>query len=352
MPFTMSLALALSIVLTINPGSIAFADVPSASPDDMAKARHAYDLGAEAFAHKSYAEAAKQFALADEIGPNPVALESSLRAAILADDAVLAMILAERAEMRPKSAAVEAQAKKAREQFGMRTGRISVTCAPTTTCTAAMVVDTAHPDQVVALTIGKRFWLLAGERHFAVTAGGSTTQLALSIPPGGVIDWQAPAPSSPPQTLPTAGRAEPANVGAPATSPPPKPLLQPSASASASTLPPKPQDAPARHGISRNWVWAGVGTSAAFTIATVGFAEEAVSVHDRFEKGEPGVASTGKTYQALTNTFIALGSAASVATVVFAITADWSQAPKASPVRGPAARASFGPGTVFFTVDY
>lgn len=350
MPVAMSLAWALSIVLTIATGSVALADVPSASADDVAKARHAYDLGAEAFAHKSYAEAAKQFALADEIGPNPVALESGLRAAILADEAVLGMILAERAEMRPKSALVEAQAKKAREHFGMRTGRISVTCAPTTTCTAAMVVDTAHPDQVVALTIGKRFWLLAGERHFAINAGGATTQLALSIPPGGVIDWQAPAPSPPPQALPTAGATEPANVGAPATSPPPKPLLVPQPSAS--TLPPKPQDAPARHGISRNWVWAGVGTSAAFTIATVVFAEEAVGFHNRFEKGEPDVASTGKTYQALTNTFIALGSAASVATIVFAITADWSQAPKASLVRGPAARASFGPGSVFFTVDY
>jgi hypothetical protein len=41
-----------------------------------------------------------------------------------------------------------------------------------------------------------------------------------------------------------------------------------------------------------------------------------------------------------------------VATIVFAITADWSEHPKPATKKGPEAHASVGPGSVLFTVDY
>jgi len=72
----------------------------AARADDPEAARAAYDRGAAAFKAKRYAEAAAELVRADALAPNAVALESALKAAELADDAALAMTLADRAEQR------------------------------------------------------------------------------------------------------------------------------------------------------------------------------------------------------------------------------------------------------------
>src|SRR5262249_30308245 len=61
-------------------------------------ARQAYDRGATAFDNKDYATAARELARADDLVPNNVALVTALKAALRADDAVLGMTLAERAD--------------------------------------------------------------------------------------------------------------------------------------------------------------------------------------------------------------------------------------------------------------
>lgn len=106
MTYRTTLALVLTLAASVT--SAAWAGNPKAASE-------AYNKASEAFARKSYAEAAAGFAVADGLEPNPVALESALKAAILADEPVLGMELVERGASRPPDPRVETQMKRARE---------------------------------------------------------------------------------------------------------------------------------------------------------------------------------------------------------------------------------------------
>jgi hypothetical protein len=114
---------------------VAGADAADVSPENKQKARDAYERGAEASARGDHAAAARELALADEIAPNPVALEAALEASIDADDAARGMELAARAEARGEPGRVAELARKARARFSGRVGRVKILCAG---CTATL----------------------------------------------------------------------------------------------------------------------------------------------------------------------------------------------------------------------
>src|SRR5262245_44386169 len=91
-------------------------------------ARDAYDRGAAAFAQKDYAVAASEFARADELNPHPAALLAALKAAVLANDPLLAMQLADRADSRPRDEGTARAAEAARAKFSTRVGKLVPRC--------------------------------------------------------------------------------------------------------------------------------------------------------------------------------------------------------------------------------
>jgi len=125
----------------------------SARADDPEAARAAYDRGTRAFEAKRYPEAAVEFARADALAPNAVALGSALKTAALADDPVLGMTLADRAELRVGAGeAALAAARRLREKFADRTGKLLIRCAAVRACTATVDTDPSRR----AATLGHR----------------------------------------------------------------------------------------------------------------------------------------------------------------------------------------------------
>lgn len=129
---------ALALVLVVSTGlALAVRPRPARAAEvaveARAAARTAYDRGVEAHRRGDHATAAAELARADELEPNPVALEAALRAVIFADDPVLGTALVARAEARarasgglsPSLAAVLAEAK---PRFLGRTAHLEVRC--------------------------------------------------------------------------------------------------------------------------------------------------------------------------------------------------------------------------------
>ena len=134
---------------------------------DETKANQAYARGDKAFAEKRYAEAASAFAEADAESPHPIALTSALKAAILADDAVLSMELADRAAQRPNAPELEQQVQRAKQTFQTRVGRLSVLC------------DACSPQLGQRLlTPGKRVWVKTGTQ--TVTVGTRSFEVVVT----------------------------------------------------------------------------------------------------------------------------------------------------------------------------
>jgi hypothetical protein len=102
----------------------------SAAPSATDLAKEAYDRGTAAYEAKDYRLAAREFAHADELAPNPVALQAALDAAVLADDPLLGMDLADRAAREGGTTALHAAADAARLRFADRVGTIVVRCSP------------------------------------------------------------------------------------------------------------------------------------------------------------------------------------------------------------------------------
>src|SRR5579883_1459555 len=100
------LAAAIAAAAILRAGTAAADTGASETP-----ARAAYDRGVAAFQKGDYAVAAHEFATADALSPNAVALHAGLDAAVRADEAVLGMELAERAKRVTGDTALEAAAR-------------------------------------------------------------------------------------------------------------------------------------------------------------------------------------------------------------------------------------------------
>lgn len=281
----------------------------AAAAGDPDAARKAYDKASEAFARKSYAEAAAGFAIADSLEPNPVALDSALKAALQADDPVLAMQLVERAESRPKDPRVEASAKKAREKFASRAGRLSVTCPDERGCSAKL--------DGVTLELGKRVWVRPGVQRVDVVVENATTGHAVDVPAGGTTDFVPPAPprAAPPAPTPTSP--------APAVQ---TPQPRPAAPAPAGRPPPAEDD----RGISPAWFVVGAVATAALAGVTIWSGVDTLERHDAFVDGDDSQKAPGEDAQLRTNLLLGGTLLSAAGTAVTGIFVDWGGSPSQS----------------------
>jgi hypothetical protein len=270
----------------------------AARADDPEAARAAYDRGAAAFEAKRYAEAANDLARADALAPNPVALASALKATELADDAVLGMTLADRAELRAGAGeAVVAAARRVREKFQARTGKLSIRCAAVRGC--AVTVD-AEP-----FPVEQQRWVKAGAHALEISAGGAVGRYTVVIEGGKTVDWQEPGGPPP--------------AAEPPPPEPPKPAPEPPK--------PAPEAPPPPRGVSPGWFFASLGVTAVLGGITVWSGVDTLSKHKDFDAGRIE-GSVGQAAQTRTNVLIGVTGAAAAATLavgVFGVR--WSSAP-------------------------
>jgi hypothetical protein len=133
-PLATGCALGRLLVGSLFVGSL-LAPVDARAEDAFAAAGTLYEQGARAQQRGDFARAARLFAKADELAPEPTALEAALQAATLANDAPFAMSLVERALERPLDSARAAVVRGVQDRFGRRAGKLRVDCG---TCTVEL----------------------------------------------------------------------------------------------------------------------------------------------------------------------------------------------------------------------
>jgi hypothetical protein len=315
----LQLALAAALVTTIV-GSAALARA-----DDPEAARAAYDRGAAAFQAKRYAEAAADLARADALAPNPVALASALKAAELADDPILAMTLADRAELRPGvGEAALANARRVREKMGARVGKLSIRCAAVRGCSVTVDAEPFPTEQ--------QRWVKAGAHAVEITAGGSPARYTVTVEGGKTADFVEPshdgAASGPKPRPGEAGPNAPEPSGGEPVAPPPgPPKAEPPKAEPPKAEPPKAEP-PAPRGISPAWFFVGLGATAVAGGVLVWSGVDTLAKHSDFVGFVTSDPSAGQAAQTRTNVLVGVTAAAGVATAALGIFAvRWSAAP-------------------------
>lgn len=274
---------------------------------DETKAKQAYARGDKAFAEKRYAEAASAFAEADAESPHPIALTSALKAAILADDAVLSMELAERAAQRPNAPELEQQVQRAKQTFQTRVGRLSVLCEA---CAPQLGQR--------LLTPGKRVWVMTGTQtvtvgtrsfEVAVTASDPTDFVVPPLPAAAATEGPKPPPLLPP----------------PPVQPPPAPLVEDAGS-----------------GVHPALFGSLVGLTAVNAVLLTVFGVRALNLNSDYLAGDESALESGQTAQTVANVFIvttALSAAGAALSLPF------------TNFGGSSVRASVGPLSASLRID-
>lgn len=203
--------------------SLAISFAVEAHADSVDDAKREYDAGAAAYDKHDWATAALRFGHADELVPNPRALQLAMASATHLTDAPLAMSLVERAEARSTDSALAELARRLRARFAKDVGHVRVVCA--SKCNASV---NGNP--------GVSHWLVPGTYRVVFDDGARTVEVTA----GAEIEVTPPLPSTPPSV-----------AIAPVAPPPPPPVARP--------VPEKSE----RHGL-RPWIfWAGVGATGA-----------------------------------------------------------------------------------------
>lgn len=283
-----------------------------AQSNDVARARDAYDAAIAAASRGDHALAAAEFARADRLAPNPVALESALKAAVLADDPPLGMALVERAAARtPRSAALDEALRRARKRFEGRAGRLRVGCPAGARCRATVDGQPADVDEPT--------WVAVGEHAVEIDLGGRPERRTVRVDAGATVTVEPAnpyaAPATPPQATPGV-KAE----AAPAALPPARPAAPTEPRRSTTDR----GDAVGSAGLSPVWVLAGAGATAALGAVTVASAVDTKNKHDAYERSALG-AEEGRASQTRTNVLFAATAVVGLATAGVALFAvRWS----------------------------
>lgn len=251
-------ALAFALVtMTLVASSVTASAQPQPPQGDMAAARDAYDRGAASYDAGEYALAAQQLSRADAIVANDVALELALKAAVKANDALLTMDLAARADTR-QSPALLAARDDARAKMGPRTGRVTVFCAPRTAACTATFDDGAFP-------VNQARWVLAGEHRVVVIDSASKARQAfrVRVDPAAAVEV---VPSAIPAFTPAPANTNPEN----------KETKDTGATRDAGST------ARRSGGLAPAWFYAGLGVTTALGVGTVFSAVDTQDKHDRF----------------------------------------------------------------------
>ncbi|HVY49070.1 MAG TPA: hypothetical protein VHB21_24440, partial [Minicystis sp.] len=255
-----------------------------------------------------YAAAAREFALADELLPNPTALRQGLKDAIEAGDAPLAMTLADRAEKRGGSEAELAKlVAAARAACGPRVGRLVLKC--TGTCQAEL---DGKPTGV-----NLPIWVDAGEHAVTFRIEGRVEQATAHVSAGSDVAVSPPPPAASPAPTPVVAAAP----------------------------------APARRdGLSPAWFVAAAGVTTAVAGATIASGVDTLSKHDAYERDTSQVAlkQAGQSAQTRTNVLLAVTGAAAAGTAALGLFGvRWSSGGGDAGARGASALAvSLSPAAV------
>lgn len=225
-----------------------------ADATQLDRARAAYDRGVRAHAAHDEVAAARAFAEADGLAPQPASLEAALEAAMHADDALLGAELVDRAEGRGGDPGVARTLAVARKRFAGRTGKVRVDCRAEARCVAAVDGSPADARRLI--------YVMAGPHAVVVHRGDERVEELVEVKADAtvVVGGVSVAP------LPSASRSD-------------KPSTATSTSEHAK-LPPI-------------WFFVGVGVTAVFAGGTVISGVDAVTKHDRFKGNGCGVDGTG-----------------------------------------------------------
>jgi hypothetical protein len=272
-------------------GGEAFAGNPAAA--------RAYEDGVAAADRGDHAAAAKDFARADELSPNPVALGAALDAAVAADDGVLAMELVQRAEDRAVEGAAAASAEAAKSKFRGRVGRIRIAC-----------VDCEAKVDGVEAPVNRARWIEVGTHTVTFWKDGAEVDRR-SVK----VEGDKTAKVSPHD--PSAGAPE----------------AEEAASGTAAAAAPAAAQTAVSSKLSPAWFWTAAGITGAMAIGTIASGVDTVQQHSDFllhptdEGARAGQAADSRTQILLgTTAAFAVGTAA---LGVFGI--DWSSGKPAAP---------------------
>jgi hypothetical protein len=210
---------------------------------DRTRAADAYERGRIANERGDFARAARELALADSIIPDAVTLRAALKAATLADDAVLGTQLLERTSRAPMDRALAEAAADARVRFAHRTGRIVVTCPGAARCMVTIDGEAVKPAEARVVSIGVHTVSVQGD--------GPLEQRMLDVAADQTVPVELSAPSSTPTAVPV-------------------------------PAPPEKLATPARTGISPAWFVTAAAATAIVGGAAIGFAVNTAHVHGQF----------------------------------------------------------------------
>lgn len=117
-----------SLIATLVLAAALFSPTSAVAADAEARAAALYDKGVAAQNRGDYRTAAQLFAKADEVLPEPSALEAAIKAALLADDAILGMSLVERSARAPVKGTLARAVNEAQTHFADRVAQLRVDC--------------------------------------------------------------------------------------------------------------------------------------------------------------------------------------------------------------------------------
>ena len=270
---------------------LAFAFARHADADTPAErvkaAEESYRQGQQAAERGEYLVAARAFARADQLVPNPLALQAALEVSLMADDAVLGMELVDRAawlEDSPHWQPGIAQAvESARARFAGRVGKLKIVCGG---CTA--VVDG------IAFPVGRAGWVGIGLHRVDLVHKGRSARKEVNVVAGGLAVVKMPPP--PPD--------------APRSEPPPRASEPPSQETS---------------GVSPVFFFVGLGLTLASGAGVIASAIDTKNTHDAFELDPTSVPlkEEGERAEVRTNVLVGVTGALGLATAILAIVTDW-----------------------------
>jgi hypothetical protein len=225
-----------------------------ADANDDAKA--AYKRGLDAVERTDYPAATRAFGEADRLSPTDVALKSALKAAVMAGDAAVVMMLVVRGEGRKIGDALRSDISDARRSFAARAGQLVLNCGTYPGC-SALVDGKPWP-------LSQTGWIGTGTHRIEFRKDGRVDGRIVSIRGDALstLTAQIAAPQAPDK--------------------------------------PKPEPLPQSHGWSPVWFWIGVSTSAVLGGVTVASAIDTKNRYDTFQTSGDGV-DGGRDAQLRTN---------------------------------------------------
>lgn len=247
---------------------------PEATKEDAAAS---YDRGAAAYDKGDFVRAAAELARADDLAPNGVTLALALDAAVRAGDAVLSMTLAERADSRAMTPALDQASHLARRTFASKVGRVSVVCPAPAPCSATLD-DAEFPT-------GKLQFVLVGTHRLRVVREAAVETFTVVTEPGKTVE-----------VVPTAQRDR------------------------GLTVAPRPAPAP-QSGIAPAWFFVGVGITAALGAGTIASGLDTLRAHRAYnaDKSDATVAESGESAMVRTNVLLVATGVTALATAAIGV---------------------------------